>query len=176
MTALLYHSVCLIWGPIIRRRPAVWTNDCQNAASSFYFCRLWKYRILMSEQCLLRLWRRRLYPNVIQEPRRANEGNVRRPTWTNNARGNSFVVCEALEDLRAKNRGPMVYPAPSETLIGRHCSLHVINYPATHCHSSSCAVTCSCYLGKVSRGAHVREKFCTSSQYGRAFTLLVSYH
>lgn len=81
---LLY--VCRIWGPIIRRRPAVWTNDCQNAASSFYFCRLWKYRVLMSEQCLLRLWRRRLYPNVIQEPRRANEGNVRRPTWTNNAR------------------------------------------------------------------------------------------
>jgi hypothetical protein len=31
--------------------------------------------------------------------------------------------------------------------------------PGYHYHSSSCAVTCSCSLGKMSRGAHVREIF-----------------
>lgn len=41
-------------------------------------------------------------------------------------------------------------------MIGGRSLLHIINYPATHYHSSSCAVTCS--LGKVSR-AHVREIF-----------------
>ena len=60
----------------------------------------------------------------------------------------------------------MVYPAPSETLIGRHGLLDVINYPATHYHSSSCAVTCSCSLGKLSRGAHVRENFAPPLNMG----------